>query len=90
MIESSKGIVLIISAPIVTNDSVYFAAAEGTVYALTIETGAVRWKIRPAATSHLYSSAATDGTRIFVKSRPQNDEIGEHSIIAIGRAPAER
>ncbi len=76
----------IYSAPIATKDAVYFAAAEGQVYALDLATGAVRWKLRPSETSHLFTSPATDGTRIFVTSRPKDDQIGENTIFAIGPA----
>ena len=73
----------IYSAPIVTQDSVVFAAAEGHVYALVAETGARRWKLQPSKTSHLYTlTPATDGTRIFVKSRPRAQDVGVNSIIA--------
>lgn len=74
----------IYSAPIVTQDSVYFAAGEGTVYGLSIETGEVRWRHRPSATSDLYSSLATDGTRLFIKCRPKDEQTGINAIFAIG------
>ena len=77
----------IYSAPIVTHDSLIFAAAEGHVYALVAETGVLRWKLQPSKTSHLYTTPATDGTRIFVKSRPQAQGVGENVIIAIGPSP---
>jgi outer membrane protein assembly factor BamB len=73
----------IYSAPIVTKDTVYFAASDGNVYALDSTNGELRWKFMPSAASELFTSPATDGTRIFVKSRRKADKAGENSVFAI-------
>lgn len=70
----------IYSAPIVTEDTIYFAASSsGRVYAVDKFTGAPVWNFVPAPGSELFSSPSTDGTRIFVKSRG-----GKNAILAIG------
>jgi outer membrane protein assembly factor BamB len=74
----------IYSAAIVTEDTAYLASGEGTVYALSLDTGTPRWKYRPLPTSDLYSSMATDGTHLFVKSRPQDEKQGVNAIVALG------
>ena len=73
----------IYSAPIVTSDTVYFAASDGNVYALESTNGKLRWKFKPSAASELFTSPATDGTRIFVKSRRKADKLGENAVFAI-------
>lgn len=70
--------------PIVTEDSIYFAVGCGLVYALDITNGELRWKIRPLPDSQLYSSLVTDGSRLFVTSRPDWDGNGAAALIAIG------
>jgi hypothetical protein len=54
------------------------------VYALERATGKLLWKLRPSESSELYTSPATDGTRLFVTTRGTLDGSGETSVIAIG------
>lgn len=70
--------------PIVTDDSVYFAVGPGQVYAVDTENGKLRWRIQPLSNSELYSDLVTDGTRLFITSRPAGRGIGTSALIAIG------
>jgi len=73
----------IYSTPILTHETLYFAAGEGTVYALNKEKGTLKWKLRVGEFSHTYSSLATDDRRLFVTTRPDWDNRGESSLVAI-------
>ena len=77
----------IYSLAVVTDDTIYFAVGSGLVYALNTETGKLRWKLRPNPESDLYTSVVTDGTRLFVVSRPSGKNKGTNALIAIGPAP---
>jgi RNA polymerase sigma factor (sigma-70 family) len=74
----------IYSVPVLSRGAVVFAAGEGQLYAVAQDTGRLRWKIRPSEQSELYSSAATDGTRFFVTTRPRGREQGESALVAVG------
>jgi outer membrane protein assembly factor BamB len=78
------GMRAIYSRPILTPDAVYFAAGEGQAYALGRENGRLLWKLRPSESSQLFTSPATDGTRLFLTTRAGIDESGETSVVAVG------
>jgi outer membrane protein assembly factor BamB len=72
------------SFPIITDHSAYFATGEGQLYSIDVETNRLQWKLRPLADSELFTDPATDGRRIFVTARQNNDKLGECAILAIG------
>lgn len=74
----------IYSLPLVTDEAVCFAAGDGQVYLVELATGKLKWRFHPSPGSETFSTPATDGRRIFVRSRPTLDKEGEHAILAIG------
>ena len=78
---------LVYSFPIISQKTAYFPSGSGVFFAVNIETGALRWKLRPSEESELFTCPTTDGRQIFVTSRRGNDKEGEHSILAIGTIP---
>lgn len=75
---------LVYSFPIIANQTAYFASGKGVLLAVDVETGKLRWRLRPSEKSELFTEPATDGRRIFVTCRAGNANGGEHSVIAIG------
>jgi outer membrane protein assembly factor BamB len=73
----------IYSKPLILNDTVCFAAGEGQVYALELDSGKLRWKLRPLDDSELFTSPASDGRFVFVTSRPRFNNMGQ---VAAGKA----
>ena len=53
--------------------------------------GELRWKLEPSPGSEIYSDLSTDGSRLFITTRPR-DKTGENAVLAIGstdsRSPA--
>jgi outer membrane protein assembly factor BamB len=74
----------IYSVPVLRQGAVYFAAGEGQFYALEVDTGAVRERLRPEETSEMYCSPATDGRLFFVTTRPNRKGNGAALLVAIG------
>jgi outer membrane protein assembly factor BamB len=72
-------------APIICDNTVFFTASDGHLFALDIATWDVRWKIRPSEGSWLTCGPATDGRRIFVRGRQGPNYEGVSAIVAIGR-----
>ena len=85
----STGRRFIYSKPIINNESVCIAAGEGQVYAFDLKTGKEQWRQRPMPISQCYCTPATDGTRIFVSTRPDWDDKGDAGIVALGPVTAE-
>jgi outer membrane protein assembly factor BamB len=75
------------SFPIVTNQTACFASGDGQLFAFDVETGKMRWKLRPSEHSELYTDPVTDGRRIFVTSRRNAKEAGDNAVWAIGVEP---
>lgn len=71
------------STPIIANETAYFASGNGTVWAYSLESGDLRWKLTPSANSELFTEPQTDGKLIFVSSRP-GERGGESAVFAIG------
>ncbi len=78
---------LVYSFPIISQQTAYFPSGSGVFFAVNIETGDLRWKLRPSEDSELFTSPVTNGRQIFVTSRKGNDKTGEHAILAIGTPP---
>ena len=74
----------IYSVPVLRQGAVYFAAGEGQFYAVSVDTGAVRDRLRPEEKSEMYCSPATDGRSFFVTTRPSGKGAGAASLVAIG------
>ncbi len=70
--------------PILSETTVYYAVGKGVVYAVSSEDGQLRWRLRPLPESQLYTDLATDGTRLFITSRPTAPGIGKNALIALG------
>lgn len=75
---------VIYTDPIVTETTAYYAVAKGVVYALSSSNGQLRWRLRPVPESQLYADFATDGTRLFISSRPAATGAGKYALIALG------
>jgi outer membrane protein assembly factor BamB len=75
---------LVYSFPIIANETAYFAAGNGTLFAVSIETGQLRWKLNPAEGSELFTDPISDGRTIFVTSRTSHEKTGAHAILALG------
>jgi len=75
---------LVYSFPIIANQTAYFATGKGLLLAFDLESGALRWKIRPSEGSELFTNPVTDGRQIFVTTRPTQEKTGESAIVAIG------
>jgi outer membrane protein assembly factor BamB len=74
----------IYSAPLCTEDAVYFGSFDGYLYALERDSGALKWRIRPVEGTHVTSSPLTDGRTLFVAIQRDTEKRGEHAIVAIG------
>lgn len=75
------------SFPLISERTIYFAAGStGLLFAFDLESGAMRWKLRPSEGSELFSSPTTDGQRLFVTCRQSGNqrEAGENAILVIG------
>jgi len=72
----------IYSKPLVRGDTVYLAAMKGTIYAVDRKKGQLVWKITPLAKSELDCNPVTDGERLFVTTR-RDDDAGESAVLAI-------
>lgn len=75
------------SFPLISGKTIYFAAGStGLLFAFDLESGTMRWKLRPSEGSELFSSPATDGQRLFVTCRQggNQDQSGENAILVIG------
>jgi outer membrane protein assembly factor BamB len=72
-------------APLVTDDAVYVAAADGGVCALDAFSGEVKWQFYVANDSEIGSfNMATDGTRIFLVTRPNKTWRKKYALYAVG------
>ena len=56
----------IYSAPLCTEDAVYFGSFDGHLYCLKIDNGQLNWRIQPVKDSEITGSPLTDGRRIVV------------------------
>lgn len=74
----------IYSVPLLREGSVCIAAGEGQTYAIDQVAGTLKWKIRPSEGAELFCSPATDGTHIFVVTRPPLNASGGASLVSIG------
>jgi outer membrane protein assembly factor BamB len=73
------------SFPLIDDVTACFATGRtGLLYAVDVATGKLRWKLRPADKSELFTDPVTDGQRIFVVSRQDINKAGETAIFAIG------
>jgi len=75
------------SFPIIANQTACFASGDGQMFAFDIESGKMRWKLRPSDHSELYSDPVTDGRLIFVTSRRNAKGAGDNAVWAIGIEP---
>ncbi len=74
----------IYSAPLCTEDAVYFGSFDGHLYCLKIADGSLKWRIEPIKGSEILGSPMTDGRRIVLSMRRNFQKQGQHAIVAIG------
>ena len=84
--EASRAIY---SAPVCTEDAVYFGSFDGYVYCLNIDSGQLRWRYCPVAGAEITGSPQTDGRRIALSIRRSRDRGGENGLVIIGDKPGE-
>jgi outer membrane protein assembly factor BamB len=73
----------IYSAPLCTEDAVYFGSFDGYLYCLKIQNGDLKWRMRAIEGSEITSSPLTDGRRIVVATRRSSKQQGQHAMVAI-------
>ncbi len=77
----------IYSAPVCTEDAVYFGSFDGYIYCLNIENGQLRWRFCPVAGAEITGSPQTDGRRIALPIRRSRNRGGENGLVIIGDKP---
>jgi outer membrane protein assembly factor BamB len=79
----------IYSAPLCTEDAVYFGSMDGHLYCLRIDHGELKWRIQPVKGSEITSSPVTDGRRIVLAIRRNLKKEGRDAIVVIGEEDRE-
>jgi len=74
----------IYSAPLCTENAVYFGSYDGHLYCLQIDDGALKWRFKPVEGAEITGSPLTDGHRIVLPIRRRSKEQGENAIVVIG------
>jgi eukaryotic-like serine/threonine-protein kinase len=74
----------IYSAPLCTEDAVYFGSFDGHLYCLKIADGALKWRIEPIKGAEIQGSPMTDGRRIVLSMRRNLEKQGQDAIVVIG------
>ena len=74
----------IYSAPLCTEDAVYFGSFDGHLYCLKIDNGELKWRIQPVEGSEITGSPLTDGRRIVVPIRRSSKKQGQDAIVSLG------
>jgi outer membrane protein assembly factor BamB len=82
--ETKGASTAIYSAPLCTEDEVYFGSFDGHLYCLKIADGALKWRIEPIKGSEILGSPLTDGRRIVLSMRRNLQKQGQNAIVAIG------
>ncbi|MFI5455321.1 MAG: PQQ-binding-like beta-propeller repeat protein [Isosphaerales bacterium] len=77
----------IYSAPLCTEDAVYFGSFDGHLYCLQIDDGALKWRFKPVEGAEITGSPLTDGRRIVLPIRRSSKEHGQNAIVVIGEDP---
>jgi outer membrane protein assembly factor BamB len=85
--EASRAIY---SAPVCTDDAVYFGSFDSYVYCLNIHTGQLRWRFCPVAGAEITGSPQTDGRRLALPiRRNMRKNGGENGLVIIGDKPGD-
>ncbi len=79
----------IYSAPVCTEDAVYFGSFDGYVYCLNIDSGQLRWRFCPVAGAEITGSPQTDGRRIALSIRRSRNRGGENGLVIIDDKPGD-
>jgi outer membrane protein assembly factor BamB len=82
--ETKGASTAIYSAPLCTEDAVYFGSFDGHVYCLRIDHGDVKWRIEPVKGAEITGSPVTDGRRIVLAVRRSFRDQGQDAIVALG------
>ncbi len=77
----------IYSAPVCTDDAVYFGSFDGYLYCLKIDDGKLKWRIKAVEGAEITSAPLSDGHRIAVAIRQNSGMKGENGIVIIGEDP---
>jgi len=80
----------IYSAPLCTEDAVYFGSFDGHLYCLKVDNGELKWRIQPVKGSEITGSPLTDGRRIVLAIRRNLGNEGQDAIVAIGEDESRR
>jgi outer membrane protein assembly factor BamB len=85
---SSDASPAIYSAPVCTENAVYFGSFDGFVYCLNIDNGHLKWRFCPVEGAEITGSPQTDGHRIALSIRKSSRAgTGENGIVIIGDKP---
>jgi outer membrane protein assembly factor BamB len=74
----------IYSAPLCTDDAVYFGSFDGHLYCLSVADGALKWRFKPIEGAEITGSPQTDGRRIVLAMRRNSKGHGENAIVILG------
>lgn len=69
------------SNPLISGQTLYITTTEGLILAFDLESGQLRWKLRPGDKEGLHSDLVTDGSRLFVSTR---SKTGPAKVVAVG------
>lgn len=69
------------SNPLISDQTLYITTTEGLILAFDLESGQLRWKLRPVEKVGLHSDLVTDGRRLFVSTRTRD---GSANVVAVG------
>lgn len=76
----------IYSAPICTEDAVYFGSFDGHLYGLKVADGTLKWRIKTADGSEIFSTPLTDGREFVLTTRRNFEKKGRNAIVVVGEA----
>lgn len=76
----------IYSAPVCTEDAVYFGSFDGHLYGLKVADGTLKWRIKTADGSEIFSTPLTDGREFVLTTRRNSEKEGRNAIVVVGEA----
>jgi outer membrane protein assembly factor BamB len=74
-------------SPLVTDDAVVYASADGFVYCVDSETGELRWRAEPSGGWPVAGTPCADPSRLYVAVRRERAKRAPGAIVCIGEAP---
>ncbi len=73
----------IYSAPLCTDDAVYFGSFDGHLYCLKIDDGTLKWRFQPVPGAEITGAPQSDGRRIVLAMRRNRKNQGENAIVIL-------